>query len=91
MLLGRKGSLISSNPLRRIDRDTAMRFFAARQRFAETGEGAIKKLRGGCSELRLRVGDYHIRFTEEPGDILQIHSVRRRKERTANAQGDPRS
>jgi mRNA-degrading endonuclease RelE of RelBE toxin-antitoxin system len=56
-----------------------MRIFAALHRFAETGEGDVKKLKGESSELRLRVGDYRVRFTDEPHGILRIHSVRHRK------------
>ena len=66
--------------VRRIDRETAMRIFAAFLRFAETGEGDIKKLKGESEDLRLRVGDYRIRFTEEPDDVLRIHAVRHRRE-----------
>ena len=66
--------------IRRLDRDTAMRIFEALHRFAETDEGNIKKLQGQSGELRLRVGDYRVRFTEEPGGTLRIHSVRHRKE-----------
>jgi len=32
----------------------------------------VKKLKGEPSELRLRLGDYRVRFTEEPGDILHL-------------------
>ena len=66
--------------LRDLDRETAMRIFAALHRFAESGEGDIKRLQGTAGELRLRVGDYRVRFTEEPGDILHIHSVRHRED-----------
>ena len=66
--------------IRRLDRDTAMRIFEALHRFAETDEGDIKKVQGQSAELRLRVGDYRIRFTEEPAGTLHIHSVRHRKE-----------
>jgi len=66
--------------IRRLDRETAMRIFAALDRFAESGEGDIKRLQGTAGELRLRVGDYRIRFTEEHGDMLHIHSVRHRKD-----------
>jgi mRNA-degrading endonuclease RelE of RelBE toxin-antitoxin system len=55
-----------------------MRILTALYRFAETGEGDIKKLRGDSGELRLRVGDYRVRFTEEPAETLYIHSVRHR-------------
>ncbi len=66
--------------IRGLSRDIAMRIFAALHRFAEIGEGDIKKLRGDSSELRLRVGDYRVRFTEESDESLHIHSVRKRSE-----------
>jgi len=49
-------------------------------RFAGTGEGDIKKLQGDSGELRLRVGDYRVRFTEEPPGTLSIHAVLHRSE-----------
>ncbi len=49
--------------VRRIDRDTAMRLLTALDRFSRTGE------------LRLRVGDYRVRFTESPPGTLYIHAV----------------
>ncbi len=57
-----------------------MRIFTVLHRFAETGEGDVKKLKGESGELRLRVGDYRVRFTKEPADNLHIHSVRHRKD-----------
>ena len=66
--------------IRALDRETAMRIFAALLRFAESGEGNVKKLQGTSGELRLRVGNYRVRFTEEPEDILRIHTVRHRKD-----------
>ncbi len=66
--------------IRRLDRDTAMRIFIALHRFAENGEGDIRKLKGQSGELRLRVGDYRVRFSEEREDTLHIHSVRNRSE-----------
>ena len=66
--------------VRRLDRDTAMRIFAALHRFAESGEGDVRKLQGQSGELRLRVGDYRVRFTQEADDSLQIHAVLHRKE-----------
>lgn len=66
--------------IRRLDRETAMRVFGALHRFAETGEGDIRKLQAESGELRLRVGDYRVRFTSEPDDSLRIHAVRHRKE-----------
>jgi len=66
--------------IRRLDRESAMRIFSALHRFAQTGEGDIKRLQGDASDLRLRVGDWRVRFTEEPGDALYIHAVRHRSE-----------
>ena len=57
-----------------------MRIFAALHRFAETGEGDVRKLRGESGDLRLRVGDYRVRFTEGPDGTLHIHVVRHRSE-----------
>jgi len=66
--------------VRRLDQQVAMRIFTALHRFAETGEGDVKMLKGESGEMRLRVGDYRVRFTQEPDEILRIHSVRHRKE-----------
>ena len=66
--------------VRRIDRDSAMRILTSLHRFAATGEGDVKKVQGDAGELRLRVGDYRVRFTEEPPETLVIHSVRHRSE-----------
>ncbi len=66
--------------VRRLDRDIAMRIFGPLHRFAETGQGDIKRLKGETEEFRPRVGDYRLRFTEEPVNTLRIHSVRHRKE-----------
>jgi mRNA interferase RelE/StbE len=66
--------------IRGLDRETAMRIFKALHRFADTGDGDVKKLKGNDEELRLRVGDYRVRFTEGPNDTLHIHAVRHRRE-----------
>lgn len=66
--------------VRLLDRQTAMRIFASLQRFAETGEGDVRKLKGESGELRLRVGDYRVRFTDDADGSLRIHYVRHRKE-----------
>lgn len=57
-----------------------MRIFAALVRLAETGEGDVKALKGQSGELRLRVGDYRVRFTLEADGAIRIHTVRHRKE-----------
>ena len=66
--------------VRRIDRKGAMKIFTAIQRFAETGEGDVKELKGESGELRLRVGDYRVRFTNEADETIRIHAVRHRRE-----------
>jgi mRNA-degrading endonuclease RelE of RelBE toxin-antitoxin system len=66
--------------VRRIDRTAAMRILTALHRFAESGDGDIKVLHGDPEELRLRVGDYRLRFNEEPQGTLVVHSVRHRSE-----------
>ena len=66
--------------VRRIDRETAMRILTALDRFARTGEGDIKRLHGNPRELRLRVGDYRVRITEDPPGTLHIHAVLHRSE-----------
>jgi len=64
----------------RIDRDTAMRILTALDRFARTGEGDVKKLRGNTNDLRLRAGDYRLRFVEDPPGTLYVHAVLHRSE-----------
>ena len=66
--------------VRRLDRDTAMRIFAALHPFAALGEGDVRKLQGQSGELRLRVGDYRVRFTQEADDSIRIHAVLHRKD-----------
>jgi mRNA interferase RelE/StbE len=66
--------------LRRVDRDIAMRILAALHRFAETAAGDVKMLQGESGDLRLRVGDYRVRFIEEPRGTLMIQSVLHRSE-----------
>jgi mRNA-degrading endonuclease RelE of RelBE toxin-antitoxin system len=46
---------------------------------AETGAGDVRKLSGQSGELRLRVGDWRVRFTDD-GKTLSIHTVLHRKE-----------
>lgn len=57
-----------------------MRIFAALHRFAQIGEGDVRKLQGTSGELRLRLGDYRVRFTQKADDSLQILAVLHRKD-----------
>jgi len=67
--------------IRAIPQPIAMNILTAIHRLAETGAGRVKKLQGSDPpEFRLRVGDYRVRYTEEGGDTLRIHTVKNRKE-----------
>lgn len=65
--------------VRCLDIPTAMRLFAALHQFAETGVGDVRKLQGNPADLRLRVGDYRLRFVEE-ADVIQVKRVLHRSE-----------
>ena len=49
--------------MRRLDRKVARRVRNALLRLAETGHGDVKQLAGKAGELRLRVGDWRVRFS----------------------------
>ena len=70
----------ASKDIRRLDREVARRVFAVLDRLTSSGLADLKRLSGQREELRLRVGDWRVRLTEEPGGILRIHSVRHRSE-----------
>jgi mRNA-degrading endonuclease RelE of RelBE toxin-antitoxin system len=57
-----------------------MNILTAIHRLAETGAGRVKRLQNRDGEMRLRVGDYRVRYTEEHPDTLRIHTVKNRKE-----------
>jgi mRNA interferase RelE/StbE len=65
--------------VRRLDIPTAMRIFAALHRFAQTGEGDLKKLKGDTEESRLRVGDYRVRFISD-AEFITVQRVLHRSE-----------
>jgi mRNA-degrading endonuclease RelE of RelBE toxin-antitoxin system len=48
-------------------------------RLADAGEGRIKMLKGEQGEMRLRVGDYRVRFYKH-GDTIEILRVKNRSE-----------
>ena len=65
--------------VRRLDKTTAMRIFDAPLRFARTGLGDIKALKGEHSaKFRLRIGDYR-RFFSQGGEVLLVHAVKHRR------------
>ena len=70
----------SKSDLRAIDQATALRILHALARYLFTGEGDVKCLQEVQPlELRLRVGDYRIRF-RDLGDSILILAVKHRRE-----------
>jgi mRNA-degrading endonuclease RelE of RelBE toxin-antitoxin system len=53
---------------------------AAIERFARTGQGSVKMLAGTERHLRLRAGDWRIRFVYEHPDAIRILHIRNRRE-----------
>ena len=50
------------------------------ERFAKTGQGDVKMLRGQDRHMRLRAGDWRIRFVYEPPDAIRILHISNRRE-----------
>jgi mRNA interferase RelE/StbE len=65
--------------LRAIDRDQALGILHALSDYAGSGTGQVKKLKGS-GDLRLRVGDYRVRFEVAGEDTYRILRVGHRKE-----------
>jgi mRNA-degrading endonuclease RelE of RelBE toxin-antitoxin system len=66
--------------LKELDRAIAVRIAAAIQRFAATGAGNVKALRGiHPPEFRLRVGDWRVRFHDH-GEWIDILRIRNRRD-----------
>jgi mRNA-degrading endonuclease RelE of RelBE toxin-antitoxin system len=66
--------------LRAIDQTTALRILHVVARYLATGEGDIKRLQDvEPPELRLRAGDYRIRF-HDLGDSIVVLAVKHRRE-----------
>jgi len=66
--------------LRAIDRGNALRLLHGLARFVSTEEGEVKRLQGiEPPELRLRLGDYRVRF-HDLGDSIEILRVLHRKQ-----------
>ncbi len=60
-----------------IDKHIQQRIRDAVLRFAETGHGDVKRLRGYDDEWRLRVGEWRVRFTSPPGEITVLRVLPR--------------
>jgi mRNA interferase RelE/StbE len=66
-------SAAARKALNKMDAAIAQRIKAGIIRYAETGTGDVKALRG-VAALRLRVGDYRIIFTET-FDIVAVEKI----------------
>ena len=66
--------------LRAIDQPTALRILQSISRYLESGNGDVKRLQTvEPPELRLRVGDYRVRF-RDLGDSIVVTAVQHRRE-----------
>jgi mRNA-degrading endonuclease RelE of RelBE toxin-antitoxin system len=66
--------------LRALDQATALRILHVVARYLATGQGDVKRLQGvEPPELRLRVGDYRVRF-HDLGDSIVVLAVKHRRE-----------
>jgi mRNA-degrading endonuclease RelE of RelBE toxin-antitoxin system len=66
--------------LRAIDQAKALRILHAIARYVATGEGDVKRLQDiDPPELRLRAGDYRVRF-HDLGDSILVLAVKHRRE-----------
>ena len=66
--------------LRAIDQTTALHILHVLARYLATGEGDVKRLQDvEPPELRLRVGDYRLRF-RDLGDSIIVLAVKHRRE-----------
>ncbi|HEX9621807.1 MAG TPA: type II toxin-antitoxin system RelE/ParE family toxin [Polyangiaceae bacterium] len=64
-----------------LDNVTRARVLAAIERFAASGHGDIRALRGHVGEYRLRVGDWRVRFALDAArSELIVLGVRHRRE-----------
>ncbi|HWE48632.1 MAG TPA: type II toxin-antitoxin system RelE/ParE family toxin [Bryobacteraceae bacterium] len=57
-----------------------MRVLSALHRFARSGHGDIKALKGDAEELRLRIGVYRLFFVHAGDDTIEIRRVHHRSE-----------
>jgi mRNA interferase RelE/StbE len=66
--------------LRAIDQTTALRILHGVARYLASGEGDVKRLQDvEPPEIRLRVGDYRVRFHDR-GDSILVLAVGHRRE-----------
>lgn len=55
----------AAKDIRKLEPKVASRIIEALERYARTGDGDVKRLQG-TTEMRLRVGDWRVRFERRP-------------------------
>ncbi len=63
--------------LARLDRRMSERIIEAAVRFAETGHGDVRRIKG-TNEFALRVGDWRVFFDTPTNDVIRFTAVRPR-------------
>jgi mRNA-degrading endonuclease RelE of RelBE toxin-antitoxin system len=66
--------------IRGIDRELAMQILNCVDRYLASGSGDVKRLKPPRIDLRLRCGDYRLFFYYVDGNLIEITSVRHRKD-----------
>ena len=69
-----------SRDLLALDRLVQSRILAAITRYATTGHGDIKPIRGRPGEYRLRVGKWRVFFRQDQSDLLIVIGIDNRGE-----------
>jgi len=69
----------AKSDVRKLSQPAAMQVLYALHRFAESGAGDVKALKGR-EELRLRVGNYRLFFVCPDADTIEVRRVRHRGE-----------
>jgi mRNA-degrading endonuclease RelE of RelBE toxin-antitoxin system len=69
----------AKDQLRAIDREQPIQILHALTDYSKSGKGEVKKLKGS-GDLRLRVGDYRVRFEVAEEDTYRILRVKHRRE-----------
>lgn len=62
-------SKAAKRDIRGLEEKWKRRVLVAVKRYAETGDGDVKRLKG-LPDFRLRVGDYRVRFSLEGDEVL---------------------
>ena len=65
--------------MKRLDKRTKTRLVEAIERFAETGYGDVKRLKGWPNEARLRIGKWRVRFIQQIDSLTILRVLPRGK------------